>query len=274
MQKTKQGPSAGAKAGKEQKKVAMPKPISVQLYTLRQEAPKDFAGVLRRIAEIGYKGVEPAGFHNLNAKEFRKLVDDLGLVVSSSHGPWGNPDNINECVEIAGILGLDMVCGGYGPDNYKTLDAIKQTAEKVNARVAALKKHGLGLFLHNHWWEFEMVEGRLAYDRFAELCPDVLFEIDTYWCANFGANDPAAQVAKFKHRTPLLHIKDGTLKKDVPHLAVGKGKMDFRKVVAAADPAILRWMVVELDNCATDMFQAVADSYTYLTSTGLAAGNR
>jgi sugar phosphate isomerase/epimerase len=253
---------------------ASAKPISVQLYTLREQVKGDFVGVLKRVAAIGYKGVEPAGFHDLTAKELKKIVTDLGMVFSSSHGPWGNADNINEAVEIAGILGLDMVSGGYGPDDFKTLDTIKQAAEKTNARCAALKKHGLGLFLHNHWWEFEMLDGRIKYDIFAELCPDVKFEIDTYWCSNFGANDAAKQVAKFKARTPLLHIKDGTFVKDVPHVAVGKGKMAFPKVVAAADPKVLRWLIVELDNCATDMFQAVADSYAYLTSSGLAAGNK
>jgi sugar phosphate isomerase/epimerase len=249
------------------------KPISLQLYTLRDQVKNDFVSVLKRVAQIGYKGVEPAGFHNLTAKEFKKIVTDLGMVFSSSHGSWGNPENINECVEIAGTLGLDMVCGGYGPDDFKTLDVIQRTAAKTNERCAALKKHGLGLFLHNHWWEFEVLDGRLKYDIFAELCPDVRFEIDTYWAANFGANDPAEQVAKFKSRTPLLHIKDGTFVKDVPHVAVGKGKMNFPKVVAAADPKVLRWLIVELDTCATDMFQAVADSYTYLTSSGLAVGN-
>jgi sugar phosphate isomerase/epimerase len=251
-----------------------PKPISVQLYTLREAAKDDFPGVLKRVAAMGYKGVEPAGIHNFTPKDFRKAVEDLGMKISSSHGPWGNRENLTEAIDIAGILGLDMVCTGFGPDQFKTVDVIKQTAEKATLMAETLGKAGLKLFLHNHWWEFCMVEGRLAYDWFAELCPKALFEIDTYWASNFGANDPAKEVAKFKKRAPFLHIKDGPLVKDAPMVAVGKGKMDFPAVIAAADPKVLRWVIVELDSCATDMFQAVEDSYTYLVGQGLAAGNR
>jgi sugar phosphate isomerase/epimerase len=152
------------------------------------------------------------------------------------------------------------------------MDAIQRTADTVNGICEALRPHGLHLFLHNHYWEFEQVAGRLAYDVFAELCPDVLFEIDTYWAANFGANDPAEQVAKFASRTPLLHIKDGPLTKDSPMTAVGSGKMDVPAVIAAADPGVLRWLVVELDACATDMVEAVRQSYDYLVGAGLASG--
>lgn len=250
------------------------KPISVQLYSLRDASQKDFAGVLKRVAQIGYKGVEPAGFYNFKPAELRKAVEDLGMVISSSHGPWAKPDNLQEVEDTAKILGIDLVSTGFGPEQFKDLDTIKKTAEMVNGMVDKLKKANLNLFIHNHYWEFAMVEGKLAYDHFATLCPGILFEIDTYWASNFGANDPAEQVAKFKKRTPLLHIKDGSLQKDAAMVAVGKGKMDFQKVINAADPKVLRWLIVELDKCDTDMFQAVEDSYKYLVSNKLAEGNR
>lgn len=252
----------------------MAKPISVQLYSLRDESAKDFIGVLKRVAQIGYKGVEPAGFYGLTAKELKKTVEDLGMKISSSHTPWTKLENIDEAVEVAGTFGLDAVAAGYGPNEFNSMDAIKRTAETVNKIVDALAKHKLKLFLHNHAWEFDMVEGRLAYDIFAELCPKVYFEIDTYWASNFGKNDPAEQVAKFKKRALYLHIKDGPLEKDKAMVAVGQGKMDFKKVIAAADPKVLRWLVVELDRCDTDMFTAVEESYRYLVSNKLAEGNK
>jgi len=162
----------------------------------------------------------------------------------------------------------------FGQNRFKTVDDIKCLADEVNAMCAALKPHGLKVFMHNHWWEFQEVEDKLAYDIFAPLAPEVLFELDTYWASNFGANDAAEQVAKFKARTPYLHIKDGPLVKDQPHVAVGKGKMNVANVIAAADPRVLRWLIVELDSCATDMTQAVADSYQYLVSHKLAGGRR
>jgi sugar phosphate isomerase/epimerase len=250
------------------------KPISVQLYSVREEAKNDFVGVLKRIAAMGYKGVEPAGFHNLKAIEFRKIIEDLGMKTSSSHGPWANPENLQEVIDTAGILGIDLVSTGYGPEQFKDLAAIEKTAETVNGMVGKLNKAGLTLFMHNHWWEFCKIDGRIAYDIFAELCPGVKFEIDTYWTANFGANDPAEQVAKFAGRAPLLHIKDGPIEKDKAMVAVGKGKMNFKKVIAAADPKVLRWLVVELDNCDTDMMTAIEDSYKYLVANKLGIGNK
>ncbi len=250
------------------------KPISVQLYSVREEAKNDFVGVLKRIAAMGYKGVEPAGFHNLKPAEFRKIVEDLGMKTSSSHGPWANPENLQEVIDTAGILGIDLVSTGYGPEQFKDMAAIEKTAETVNGMVGKLNKAGLTLFMHNHWWEFCKIDGRIAYDIFAELCPGVKFEIDTYWAANFGANDPAEQVAKFAGRAPLLHIKDGSLEKDKAMVAVGKGKMKFKKVIAAADPKVLRWLVVELDRCDTDMMTAIEDSYKYLVANKLGIGNK
>ena len=195
------------------------------------------------------------------------------MKVSSAHGicPLSMP--AQQAIDTAGILGLDILCTGFGTKEFATLDAIKATAEKVTTAIEAIAPAGLQLMLHNHYWEFSLVDGRLAYDWFAELCPNALFELDTYWASNFGANDPVEQVAKFRARIPYLHIKDGPLTHGQPMTAVGQGKMDFPSLIQAAHPDVLRWLVVELDECATDMFQAVEDSYHYLVGKQLAVGN-
>ena len=258
------------------------KPISIQLYSLRDMSEMDFAGVIREVGEIGYAGVEPAGFYGQAPASLKRMVEDHGMVISSSHGPWASPANLSEVMDTAAALGVDLVSSGFDPEEYADRDAIRRTADKVNGMEEVLSRAGLTLFLHNHWWEFEMLAGPasapsarvLKYDLFAELAPKVSFEIDTYWAANFGANDPVAVVKKFAPRTPLLHIKDGPLVKDKPMVAVGSGKMPTKKVIAAADPDVLRWLVVELDSCATDMLQAVRESYDWLTREGLARGRR
>ena len=123
------------------------KPISVQLYSLRGEAQKDFDAVLQRVADIGYKGVEPAGFYDFTPAEFRARVEDLGMVVSSSHGPWVSPDNIPEVIDTVGILGLDIAGGGYGPNDFKDMDAIKRTADTVNGILGKLKAADIDLII-------------------------------------------------------------------------------------------------------------------------------
>ena len=250
------------------------KPIALQLYTLREQAKTDYRAVLKRVAAIGYKGVEPAGFYNLAPQQFRREIEDLGMTICSSHGPWAKPDNLQQVVEVCGTLGLELAATGYGRNEFANMDAIKRTADMVNGMCETLAKSGLRLFLHNHDHEFAVVDGRLAYDWFAELAPKALFEIDIYWAANFGANDPAEQVRKFRSRAPLLHVKDGPLTKGEPMTAVGQGKVNVPAAIAAADQSLLRWLIVELDACGTDMFKAVEDSYRYMTEEGLASGNR
>ena len=99
------------------------------------------------------------------------------------------------------------------------------------------------------------------------------FEIDSYWAANFGQCNPAAEITRVNRRVPLIHVKDGPLVKGLSHVAVGDGKMDIPALFAAADPDTLEWAVVELDQCDTDMMTAVTRSYNYLTSNNLAHGN-
>ncbi len=245
------------------------KPISVQLYSLREQLSEDFTGTMKAVADAGFVGVEPAGFYGHTPAEFRKIVEDLGMVISSSHSPWCTPDSVNEVIDVAGVLGMKYVACGYGPDYFKTVDAIKETADTVNGMVEKISAAGLTLMQHNHFWEFEMLDGRLKYDIYAELCPDVQFELDVYWAANFGECDSAEQVKKFAKRTPFMHAKDGSLLRDAALLAAGDGKIDLKACVAAADDDVLQWVVVELDRCDTDMIEAVTRSCRYLSENGL-----
>lgn len=249
------------------------KPIGLQLYTLRDEAKKDFVAVLKRVATIGYKGVEPAGLHGLKPKEFRRIVEDLGMVISSTHSPRAKADNLPETIDTLGELGLAYAICGYGENEFKDLDAIKATAGMVEKMAKTLRAAGITLAIHNHWCEFEELDGRLRFDFFAELAPNVQFELDTYWASNFGANDPAKLVKRYADRCPLLHIKDGTLVRDRPLLPVGSGKMDIPAVIKAASH-VTQWLIVEQDDSETDMFECVESSYRYLVGNALAEGTR
>ena len=249
------------------------KPIGLQLYTLRDEAQKDFVAVLKRVASIGYTGVEPAGLFGLKPKEFRRIVEDLGMVISSTHSPGAKADNLPETIETLGELGLTNAVCGYGEKEFKNLDSITEIAKTVEEMAEKLRTAGITLAMHNHWWEFEELDGRVKLDSFAELAPNVGFELDTYWAANFGANDPVELVQRYADRCPLLHIKDGMLDPERAQVAVGSGKMDIPGVIKAASD-VTEWLIVELDDSDTDMFECVESSYRYLIDNGLAEGNR
>lgn len=248
------------------------KPISVQLYSLREASKNDFGAVLERLSGIGYAGVEPFHPFGMTANALRARIEGLGMKISSSHWPWANRAPINEVIDTIKELGLTRAAGGFGPEDFKDHDAIVRTADTTNGLVEALSASGIDLFLHNHWWEYELLDGVPKYHLLQKLCPQVKFEIDTYWASNFGAVNVPNEIARVRDRVPLLHIKDGPLEKDQPHVAVGAGKVDVASIINSADPKVLEWVIVELDACATDMMTAVEASFRYLTAQGLGHG--
>jgi len=248
----------------------MPIPIALQLYTLRDQAAQDFAGVLRTVAEIGYKGVEFAGLHGMSPSEVRAILDELGLVATSAHVPVFDPDRLDEVMAEAEVLGYKYLVGGFGPEQFASEDKIQEAAETCNAAIEKASARGFTVCLHNHWWEYD---GPDKGEKLLELCPKLSPQFDIYWVATGGA-DPAALIDRYADRTKLLHIKDGPCIKDAAMTAVGQGKVDVPAAIHAGQRAGVEWAIVELDTCDTDMLQAVKDSYTYLVSNGLAAGNK
>ncbi|OQX62506.1 MAG: hypothetical protein B5M51_05990 [Anaerolinea sp. 4484_236] len=130
----------------------------------------------------------------------------------------------------------------------------------------------LRLGLHNHWWEFEEVDGHIPFYYLLEnLDPDIFFEIDIYW-AKVAGKDPAKIVADFGDRVSHLHVKDGparTGETDAMQLPAGQGTLNIPAILQAASDKT-EWLIVEFDNCATDILKAVQESYRYLAEDVLA----
>jgi len=253
----------------------MPAPIALQLYTLREQAAKDYAGTVRKVAEMGYIGVEPAGYPGTTVEAAARLFKDLGLKVGSAHLglPVGQDKQSN--IDQAGTLGVDYIVTGKGPKDFETLDLVKATCEQFNEAAANARAAGFRFGIHNHWWEFSPLAqtGQPVYQHMLEyLSRDVCFQVDTYWVQTGGCN-PAAVVAELGTRCPLLHIKDGPCDREKAMQPCGEGKVDFPAIVEAAK-GTTEWMIVELDRCDTEMVEAVEKSYRYLVGKGLAAGSK
>ena len=249
----------------------MAAPIAIQLYSVRDLLAKNFKTIVTQIAEMGYVGVETAGFQGINVVEASDLFADLGLQVCSAHTqlPYGKQKN--QVIELADALEISRVVCSTSQDDFTSVDSIKALCSRWNEAADVADEFDLELGLHNHWWEFSQVEGRTAFDVLLENIDDrVFFQIDTYW-ANTGGGDAAQIVESLGERAPLLHIKDGLCKQDSDMVAVGEGKMDFAPIVEASH-GTSDWLIVELDRCATDMMEAVEKSYNYLTQNDLARG--
>lgn len=240
------------------------KEVSVQLYSVRADLEKNYEGVMRKIAGFGYKFVEPAGFPGYTLEKAAKLYNDLGIKALSMHGTLPVGDDVNMAIETAQALGAEYIVSGKGPDDFKTMDDIKQVAELFSEASENASKHGIKIGYHNHNWEMDIVEGEPVYRSFMANTPkEVVMEIDTYW-VKVGGLDPVEVITEAGERAPLIHMKDGDIDPKTPMKAVGSGKMDFPPIVAAAKSAEL--LIVELDACDTDMLEAVKNSFDYIKS--------
>jgi sugar phosphate isomerase/epimerase len=248
----------------------MTAPIALQLYTLRDALAQDFEGTIRRVAAMGYAGVEPFGLPE-NVRAAAALYQDLGLAVTSAHAPMPLGENQAKVLEVAEAYQLKRLILS-GTDRWTSVEGVKRSCDRYNDAYCIAAASGLDYGIHNHWWEFLALDtgtGQTGFDILrAELAPEIFFEVDIYW-AQVGGVDPAALVKDLGDRAPLLHIKDGPATREDPMLAVGEGKVDIAGVIraSAAD-----WLIVELDRCATDMVEAVEKSCRYLVEKGLGHG--
>jgi sugar phosphate isomerase/epimerase len=244
----------------------MTRPLSVQLYSVREQLAEDRDGVLRQLADLGFQAVEPFQ-PTLDPAGFRKVADDLGLTVSSAHAMSLLEPDPAPVFEAIASLGTDLaiVPAGIAQEDFTTREGLERAADLLNALAAKATAHGLRLGYHNHWWEFEPVlDGKHGLEVLAELlAPEVFLEVDTYWAAVGGADVPNV-LRGLGSRVEALHVKDGPVKKGEPNVAVGQGVMPVAEVLGAA-PANA-WRIIEFDECATDLFAALGESHAYVAS--------
>jgi len=242
--------------------------IALQMWTVRNRAGADLAGTLRELKGIGFGTVEavysPGG---PSAKEMRRCFEEADISLCSAHSRLpenDSPDAVGAlCSEIVELGAPALVVSSLGEGYFADDASIGRAADKMNSALFAAQRAGLELGYHNHWWEFGTeVGGRRAYEVFVErLDPAVALEVDTYW-AQVGGVDAADLVASLGQRVHYLHIKDGPVDRRSPQCAVGQGQMDVPRVVSA-NPAV-RWLIIELDEFAGEIYDAVRDSLAYL----------
>jgi sugar phosphate isomerase/epimerase len=240
--------------------------IGVQLYTARSEMAKDFEGSLKRVAELGYKEVEFAGYYNRAAKDVRAILDRHGLTAPSAHVPLKDVQtNIDKTIEAAKTIGHRfLICPYLEDKDRQSLDDYKRHAETFNKAGEACKKAGIQFGYHNHDFEFKAFNGKMAYDQ---LLADtdknlVKMELDLYWIVKAN-QDPLAYLAKHPGRFVLLHVKemDKTDKRGITE--VGRGVIDFKTIFAKSKGAI-RHYFVEQDTCPGSPFDSLKVSIDYL----------
>jgi sugar phosphate isomerase/epimerase len=253
--------------------------LGLQLYTLRNELPKDLEGTLKKVAEIGYKEVELFGysdgkFFGKTPAEFKSLLKSLGLSAPSGHYTTGNTmknmkgtltNDWKRAVDDAATLGQKyMVCAFLFPQE-RSVDDYKRHAELFNKSAETCKAAGIQFAYHNHDFEFKPEGGQLPYDILVNNTDPKLvqLELDLYW-ATIAGQDPVALFKKHPGRFPLWHVKDIAKTPEREFAEVGTGSIDFQRIFDAKKTAGLTHYFVEQDVCKRPPLESIAISYKNL----------
>ncbi len=254
------------------------KNIGLQLYSLRDSIKNDVPGTIEKVAKMGFKFVEPAGyrdgkFYEMEPADFKALCDNNKLLVLSSHLSHPLPDSAgwNEAmawwdasIEAHAAVGVKfMVQPSIGGNAYQDINILKGYCAYFNAIGEKCKAKGIRFGYHNHDKEFStLLEGQPVYDiMLANTDPAlVTFEMDLYWTVVGGAN-PVDYFNKYPGRFELWHIKD---KEEVG----ASGMMDFKTIWANAAKSGMQYGIVEVEEYNHDEFTSCKMSIDFLNNAG------
>ncbi|MDF2589006.1 MAG: sugar phosphate isomerase [Anaerocolumna sp.] len=225
-------------------------PVAIQVYSIRENAEKDFVGTMKEIKSMGYDGVELAGLYGMSPEEIRDHLKEVGLTPISAHVSYQEfMENINDTVKRYATIGCKYVAipyltddYRYGTENYNTfLKDLPQIAEECN-------KAGIVLLYHNHDFEFaKNSDGVYVLDAlYEQFSADLLkTELDLCWVKVAG-EEPTAYVRKYAGRCPVVHIKD-FVPSPFDFRPVGYGIQDVPAILNEVIEAESEWIVVEQD---------------------------
>jgi sugar phosphate isomerase/epimerase len=243
--------------------------IGIQLYTVRRDFAKDVDGTLAKLAAIGYREVEFAGYPEGTAQSLRKILDRHGLRAPSSHvGIQNLRTDWDRTLDQAAVVGQRyIVVASIPAEEHRTADDWKRIAALFNKAGEAARAKGIQFAYHNHDVEFVPLEGQLPYDLLLQEADPTLvqLEMDLYWITK-GGQDPLAYFARWPGRFPLVHVKDMDATPRRFFTEVGKGTIDFKRIFRKAGQAGIRHYFYEQDDVPGSPFDSAKASYDYLRS--------
>lgn len=252
------------------------KEIGLIIYSVRDQIEKDLAGTLEHVAKIGYKWIELADYKNgkfygKSPFEFKKIIDDLGMVIISSHTgveiKGADMSNAEELADAHAELELKYVIKPFLIEERRvSADSYKHVADELNKIGEVMKQRGLQFGYHNHDYEFNTVDGQIPFDILITNTDKdlVTFEIDLYWIKK-GGKSALDYFNKYPGRFDLFHVKDMDNTEEAYYTEVGSGIIDFREIFAHKDLAQMKYFFVEIDDCkGYSSLESVKISFDYL----------
>jgi sugar phosphate isomerase/epimerase len=240
-------------------------PVSLQLWSLRDDVKAGFARTMSSVAAIGYPAVETAGYGDLAVAAARKVLDDLGLKVSGMHVGLGDlQSRLPELIDEALLLKSPYVVLAWLPtERFVSVAACQKIGEMLNGYGETLRAVGLQLAYHNHGGEYALLQGRPVFEWILGAAEprNLKAEVDLYW-VHFARYSPVQAIYDLGARLPLLHLKDAK--------ELGRGPVDYPKVLAAARAVgAVEYYVVEQEEYSHPPMEAVRLDFEQLRAWGL-----
>lgn len=223
--------------------------IGIQLFSLRKylKDERGYAQVFARAKEMGAQTVQLSGGKPVSAEFIKTLVDRFDMPVCITHDKFERLEN-----DLEGLIaehktyGCERMGVGMMPKKFRTgkIEDLQEFVNFLNRTAERLAKDNMTIAYHNHWFEFDKIDGKTVYDYLIENTDKrVEFIPDTYWFRFAGA-DVEKYLEKLDGRVSVLHLKDY---KNKIFRAVGKGTLDFGSILATAQNHGVQNAVVELD---------------------------
>jgi sugar phosphate isomerase/epimerase len=255
-------------------KPASKKNIGIQLYSIRDSIRRDVPAAIAKVAAMGYKFVEPAGyadgkFYGMDPVAFKELLTKNGMFMLSSHCSQALPtdetkDKImkwwDACIDAHVAAGAKyLVQPSMGGDAYKSLETLKKYCDYFNEIGAKCNAKGIRFGYHNHDKEFSTrLDGQVLYDFMLKNTDPakVFFQIDLYWCV-VGGKNPVDYFNNYPGRFLLWHIKD---REEIG----ASGAMDFYAFWGSKEKSGLQYGIVEVERYNFDQFTSCKKSIDFL----------
>jgi len=252
-----------------QGRAIMPLPLldklSIQLYSVRDVIGNDYTDILKKLAEMGYVGVEFAGYGVLSAREMKDLLDALKLKPVGSHINLERlTKNLDEEIAYHKVLGTEYLICPYSA--IKAKDDTLELAKTLNPVIAKINDAGFKFAYHNHAHEFAESDSNsddecLLDILFENLLPQAAMELDVFWAAHAGV-DPLVYMEKHKDRLKLLHIKQ--IDKDKNCVDLDQGVLDFKKIITKAKLYGAEHFILEQEKYAVSPMASVKNGIDYI----------
>lgn len=220
----------------------MTKPIALQLWSVQDETEKDFFGTLEKVAEMGYDGVEFAGYYGKTADEIQVKLAELGLKAAGSHIQYEQfLTNLDEVLAFEKVLGnKNLIVPWAAFDTVEEWQLFADNMKTIAEKVAAA---GFNFSYHNHNHEFEEINGQPILTWLLQEVPTLNVELDTYW-VQFAGVDAVEYMANYAGRMKLVHLKDQK-ENPIESTEIGNGVLDIASYVKQAEENGVDWFVIE-----------------------------